>query len=124
MPLWAVGLTVAFARESLDLSAPRQRLLFRVGVGTVGLFVVVNEAERRLLGDIETYLGRVVADDDGYAHDELDGNADSHLRSLLLDESVSVPVRDGDLALGRWQSILLVECDGPRTRSVTVTCTS
>jgi secondary thiamine-phosphate synthase enzyme len=86
--------------------------------------VVVNEAERRLLGDIETYLGRVVADDDGYAHDELDGNADSHLRSLLLDESVSVPVRDGDLALGRWQSILLVECDGPRTRSVTVTCTS
>ena len=51
MPLWAVGLTVAFARESLDLSAPRQRLLFRVGVGTVGLFVVVNEAERRLLGD-------------------------------------------------------------------------
>jgi hypothetical protein len=40
MPLWAVGLTVAFARESLDLSAPRQRLLFRVGVGTVGLLVV------------------------------------------------------------------------------------
>jgi len=86
--------------------------------------VVVNEAEQRLLGDIEGYLEGLVPDADGYAHDELDGNADSHLRTLLLDESVSVPVREGALALGTWQSVLLVDCDGPRTRSVTVTCTS
>ena len=86
--------------------------------------VVVNEHERRLLGDIETALQTLVPETDGYAHDELDGNADSHLRTLLLDESVSVPVRDGSLALGTWQSILLVECDGPRTRSLSVTCTS
>jgi len=86
--------------------------------------VVVNEAEQRLLGDIESYLRELVPDEDGYAHDALDGNADSHLRSLLLDESVTVPIRDGTLALGTWQSVLLVDCDGPRTRSVTVTCTS
>ncbi|WP_277540162.1 secondary thiamine-phosphate synthase enzyme YjbQ [Haloarcula laminariae] len=86
--------------------------------------VVVNEAEQRLLGDVESYLRELVPDEDGYAHDALDGNADSHLRALLLDESVSVPVRDGALALGTWQSVLLIDCDGPRTRSVTVTCTS
>jgi secondary thiamine-phosphate synthase enzyme len=86
--------------------------------------VVVNEAEQRLLGDIESYLRELVPEENGYAHDALDGNADSHLRSLLLDESVSVPVRDGALALGTWQSILLIDCDGPQTRSVTVTCTS
>ena len=86
--------------------------------------VVVNEPEQRLLGDIESYLREVVPRDDGYAHDAIDDNADSHLRALLLDESVSVPVRDGSLALGRWQAVLLVDCDGPRTRSVTVTCTS
>ena len=86
--------------------------------------VVVNEAEQRLLGDIERYLGELVPDEDGYAHDALDGNADSHLRTLLLDESVTVPVRDGSLDLGTWQSILLVDCDGPRTRSLSVTCTS
>lgn len=85
--------------------------------------VVVNEHESRLLDDIETYLHDVVPREDGYAHDAIDGNADSHLRTLLLDESVSIPVRDGDLGLGRWQSILLVECDGPRTRSLTVTWT-
>jgi len=86
--------------------------------------VVVNEAEQRLLGDVESHLRELVPDEDGYAHDALDGNADSHLRTLLLDESVSVPVRDGALALGTWQSVLLIDCDGPRTRSVTVTCTS
>ena len=86
--------------------------------------VVVNEAEQRLLGDVESYLRDVVPHDNGYAHDALDGNADSHLRALLLDESASVPVRGGSLDLGTWQSVLLVDCDGPRTRSVTVTCTS
>lgn len=86
--------------------------------------VVVNEHERRLLSDVEGALQDLVPQHDDYAHDELDDNADSHLRTLLLDESVSVPVREGTLALGTWQSILLVDCDGPRTRSVTVTCTA
>lgn len=86
--------------------------------------VVVNEHEQRLLGDIESYLRDIVPRCDDYAHDEIDDNADSHLRTLLLDESVSIPVRAGSLALGTWQSVLLVDCDGPRARSVSVTCTS
>lgn len=88
---------------------------------TAGL--VVNEPEDRLLSDIEAYLQDVVPQRDDYGHDTIDDNADSHLRTLLLDESVSVPIRDGSLALGTWQSILLIECDGPRTRSVSVTYT-
>jgi secondary thiamine-phosphate synthase enzyme len=84
---------------------------------TAGL--VVNEAESRLLGDVESFLGDLVPDE-GWDHDSLDGNADSHLRALLLGNSVSVPVVDGDLALGRWQSVLLVECDGPRDRTLRV----
>jgi len=55
------------------------------------------------------------------AHDELDGNADSHLRAALIGPDVTVPVEDGELALGTWQSVLFVECDGPRTRTVSVT---
>jgi secondary thiamine-phosphate synthase enzyme len=81
--------------------------------------IAVNEAESRLLGDFETFLRETVPDD-GWAHDELDGNADSHLRALLLGPGETLPVRDGSLQLGRWQSVLLVECDGPRTRSVAV----
>lgn len=81
--------------------------------------IAVNEAERRLLGDFETALAELVPDD-GWAHDEIDDNADAHVRALLVGPSETVPVEDGTLALGTWQSILLVECDGPRTRTVRV----
>jgi secondary thiamine-phosphate synthase enzyme len=84
--------------------------------------LIVNEAESRLLGDVETALADLVPGE-GWDHDALDGNADAHLRAALLGPSVSVPVSDGALDLGRWQSVLLVECDGPRTRRLSVTVT-
>ena len=83
--------------------------------------VVVNEAEPRLLADIEAALASLVPADGGYGHDEVDDNAAAHIRASLLGESVTVPVRDGALALGTWQSILLVEGDGPRERRLDVT---
>ncbi|WP_136715622.1 secondary thiamine-phosphate synthase enzyme YjbQ [Halorientalis salina] len=79
----------------------------------------INEPEPRLLGDIEHAVKSLVPAD-GWDHDQLDGNADAHLRSMLLGRSVTVPVIDGELDLGTWQAVLLVECDGPRTRTVTV----
>jgi secondary thiamine-phosphate synthase enzyme len=85
--------------------------------------LTVQEAEAHLLGDLRSFLAELVPDD-GHAHDALDGNADSHLRATLLGPSVTVPVRDGALALGTWQSIVLVECDGPRERRCNVTVTA
>ena len=84
---------------------------------TAGL--VVNEPESRLLADVEDFLSELVPDE-GWEHDQIDDNADSHLRALLLGESVTVPVLDGEPDLGTWQAILLVECDGPRSRTVEV----
>ncbi|QLG61142.1 secondary thiamine-phosphate synthase enzyme YjbQ [Halorarum salinum] len=85
--------------------------------------IVVNERERRLLSDIERTLELLVPRGEGYDHDAVDDNADAHLHAMLLGGSVSIPVVDGELALGTWQSVLLVECDGPRTRSLEVTTT-
>ncbi|MFC6973796.1 secondary thiamine-phosphate synthase enzyme YjbQ [Halomicroarcula sp. GCM10025709] len=84
---------------------------------TVGL--TVNEAEPRLLGDLADSLADLVADE-GWDHDALDGNADSHVQAMLVGPDVTVPVTEGSLDLGTWQSILLVECDGPRERAVDV----
>lgn len=82
--------------------------------------ITVNEHEARLVKDIEGLLGELVPDGGGYEHDEIDDNAAAHLRSILLGADLTVPVTDGELALGTWQSILLVESDGPRTRTVEV----
>ena len=94
--------------------------------GTVTVFVqhttagiTVNEGERRLLEDFETALSDLVPDS-GWKHDEIDDNADSHIRSLLIGPDTTIPVVDGSLQLGTWQSVLFIECDGPRTRTVQV----
>jgi len=84
--------------------------------------VVLNEAESRLVEDIESFVSDLALDS-GWRHDELDGNADSHLRAMLLGESVQIPVSGGRLQTGTWQSVLFVECDGPRQRTVSVTVT-
>ena len=81
--------------------------------------VVVNEAESRLLDDLAAALDDLIPDS-GWQHDEIDDNADSHVRAMLVGESVTVPVAGGTPQLGRWQSILAVECDGPRSRTLTL----
>ena len=45
-------------------------------------------------------------------------NAHSHLISMLLGSSESIPVVDGAMVIGQWQSVLLVDLDGPRDRTV------
>jgi secondary thiamine-phosphate synthase enzyme len=51
-----------------------------------------------------------------------EGNSDAHLLSSLIGTAVSVPISAGELALGRWQAVFLVELDGPRKRELWVTC--
>ncbi|WP_323677066.1 secondary thiamine-phosphate synthase enzyme YjbQ [Halorubellus sp. PRR65] len=88
-----------------------------VGHTTAG--VCLQEDEHRLRRDVVDFLGEVVADE-GWTHDRLDGNADSHLRAMVLGASETIPVVDGNLRTGTWQSVLFVECDGPRKREFEV----
>lgn len=112
--------------EALDVTDRVGEALPANAAGTCTVFVrhttaglAVNEAESRLLSDVASVLENLVSDD-GWAHDRIDDNAESHLRALMVGPSVTLPVSDGDLDLGTWQSVLLVECDGPRTRTVEV----
>jgi secondary thiamine-phosphate synthase enzyme len=45
-------------------------------------------------------------------------NAHSHLQSIILGNSESIPVVEGTLMLGKWQSVLMLDLDGPRHRTV------
>jgi secondary thiamine-phosphate synthase enzyme len=51
-----------------------------------------------------------------HAHDP--SHAWSHMASSLLGPSLAVPVSGGRLTLGTWQSVLLIELDGPRRRDI------
>jgi secondary thiamine-phosphate synthase enzyme len=88
--------------------------------------VFINEFQQALLEDMKSFLERLVGRIDYWRHNdpklsECDRkNADSHLRAMVLGHTVSLPVRNGALALGNWQSVILAELDGPRERSIHV----
>ncbi|VVB89946.1 Uncharacterised protein [uncultured archaeon] len=82
--------------------------------------IIVNENERGLKNDILDMLEALVPENKSYAHNSIDNNAGAHLRAVLLGMSETIPVEDGHLVLGTWQSIFFVELDGPRDRTVHV----
>lgn len=82
--------------------------------------VIINENERGLKRDILDMLEVLVPENKNYVHNQIDNNADAHLRAILLGMSAVVPIENGHLVLGTWQSIFFVELDGPRTRNVNV----
>ena len=91
---------------------------------TCALFI--NEFQSALIGDLKALIERLVPERDGYRHDDPcysdceRGNAHSHLRAALLGRSIAVGINDGELSLGRFQSIIFAELDGPRKREITV----
>jgi secondary thiamine-phosphate synthase enzyme len=82
--------------------------------------VIINENERGLRSDILEILETLIPENKSYAHNRIDNNADAHLRATLLGNSAVLPIEDGHLVLGTWQSVFFVELDGPRSRSVNV----
>lgn len=88
--------------------------------------LLVNEFQGALVADLKAMLASLIPDGAGYRHDDPRfsdcerGNAAAHLRAALIGRSVAVAVSEGELSLGRFQSILLVELDGPRRREVEI----
>jgi secondary thiamine-phosphate synthase enzyme len=81
--------------------------------------VTINEgADPDVASDVESHLAELVPKESQFEHAE--GNSDSHIKTILVGPACVAPVRDGKLALGKWQAIFLCEWDGPRTRQVEV----
>lgn len=83
--------------------------------------IFVNENEPGLLHDVIKLVNHLVPETSTYRHNLIDNNAVAHLKSIILGNSESIPIIDGKLVLGRWQSIFLAEFDGPKTRKLSVT---
>ncbi len=86
--------------------------------------IMINEDENGLKKDYINFIEKIVIHDD-YFHDRIDNNARSHLMSMLSSQNQTLPVLNGKLSLGVWQSIFFVEFDGPRNnREIIVTLIS
>jgi secondary thiamine-phosphate synthase enzyme len=128
------------APEFLDITHDVQAALCRSGVrdGFVVVFsrhttaaIRINECEPLLIQDMEAMLARIAPAGVYYRHNDLsirtvnlteneDLNGHAHCQHLLMGASEAVPCGGGELLLGRWQRIFLVELDCPREREVLV----
>jgi len=114
-------------RDVLDLTPEIRRALENhdVSNGIVTVFapgstagITTVEFETGLKKDLDVYLEKLFPYGDPYAHHETwhDDNGSSHLQAALIGPSVTIPVVDGELTLGTWQQVVLVDCD-TRSRS-------
>jgi secondary thiamine-phosphate synthase enzyme len=112
----------------VDITAEVNRAVVQseTGDGLCNLFVphttasiIISENwDPDVTSDLLKQLEQIVPREAGYKHSE--GNSQAHILSVMVSTSINVPVHDGKLALGRWQSVMLAEFDGPRERSVYV----
>jgi secondary thiamine-phosphate synthase enzyme len=115
-PIEIVDLT-ARVRDWVRASGVREGLLTVLSPHTTAR-ITLNEREAELQRDMVAFLERLAPADAPYGHnrapvdDRL--NAHAHLLGLFLNASESLPVSNGDLEIGGWQSLFLVELDGPR----------
>jgi len=109
----------SYVQESVAASEVSEGLC-HVCVPHTTAAVVLNENADPAVGDDIVRALEAIVPKLAWRHDE--GNSDAHLLSALLGPAISIPISGGELALGRWQAVFLVELDGPRKRELWVTC--
>ena len=93
--------------------------------------VKINENEPLLLADMAEFLEKICPRENGYQHNNFDirtvnmtpeesPNGHAHLQHLFMGTSETVPIIDGQMQFGTYQSVFFIELDHPRNREVMV----
>jgi secondary thiamine-phosphate synthase enzyme len=108
-----------FVQEAVAASGVAEGVC-HVAVPHTTAAVLLNENADPAVGeDILSALAKILP---AVAWRHSEGNSDAHFLSTMVGHSVMVPINEGELALGRWQAVYLLELDGPRKREIWVTC--
>ena len=117
---WRFRLPAEFGHR--DVTEEVTELVARSGVrdgmvvvsltGSTGAITTI-EYEPGALADLRRALDRLAATDEDYEHNARwgDGNGFSHVRSALLKTSIALPIVDGELSVGTWQQIVVINLD-------------
>ena len=118
----------------IDITGEARAFVRRSGCREGALLVFVNgstasvstiEYEPGLVRDITEALTRLFPPEQDYHHHQAwhDGNGYSHVMATLMKPSITIPIVEGDLLLGTWQQIVVLDFDNkPRRRQVILQC--
>jgi secondary thiamine-phosphate synthase enzyme len=116
----------------VDLTSEVEKFLgeAKAGEGAVTLFIrhtsasltIQENADPSVLADLETALSRLAPENAGWSHDtEGPDDMPGHIRTMLTSVSLNIPVVNGEMVLGTWQAIYLIEHRAhPHRREVVV----
>jgi len=103
--------------EAVSQSGIRNGLVHVFAPHATGI-LILTENEYDLLSDIKTFLEEIIPKHGTYRHPS---NAHAHLRSMLLPPDKTMPVVNGCVEFGTWQSLVFVETDvHPRRRTIII----
>ncbi len=109
------------AREEVRSSGIREGLCALYAQGATAALMIQENADPNLPEDVLDCLDGLIPAG-RWRHDRIDDNGAAHIQAGIVGPSEAIPVRDGDLALSRWQNLFLCDFDGPRrVRRVLVT---
>ena len=113
-------------KECIDITEAVEEVVRRSGVQSGACHVMVlhataaiaiNENDDPNIGvDLITALDRAIPDHAGWLHDRIDNNAHAHIKAAIVGPSETVQIENGELVLGTWQGLMLLDFDGPRSR--------
>jgi secondary thiamine-phosphate synthase enzyme len=128
-----IEVSTARPRELVDITEQARAEVHRSGVregicalyahGATAALMVQENADPNISADVLDCLDGLVPAG-GWRHDRIDSNGAAHIQAGIVGPSETLPVRDGELALSRWQNLFLCDFDGPRrARRILVTVT-
>ncbi len=104
-------------QEEVSLSGIKNGIAHIFAPHATGI-LVLTENDYALINDIKALLEELVPKNKAYQHPS---NAHSHLRSMLLPPDKTLPIVDGKVGFGTWQSLIFVETDVyPRKRTIII----
>ena len=129
MPSIAITISTRRDKQVLDITDRVEQCLAKLGTeeGLCNVVVLhttaalttgeaIEGTDEDLMETLERIIPRIKF---RHAHDP--SHAPDHMISSIVGTSLTLPLRGGKLQLGTWQRVLLVECNGPRDRSIVVT---
>ena len=129
MPTTTITISTRRDKQVLDITNRIHQYLLQTEIsdGLCNIFVAhttagltTGEAIEGTDEDLMETLERMIPQIN-FRHGHDPSHAPDHMISSIIGASLTVPVRDGKLRLGRWQRVLLVECNGPRDREIVIT---
>jgi secondary thiamine-phosphate synthase enzyme len=129
MPSKTIKISTRQSKQVLDITDQVHDFVSQSGVdtGLCNVFVThttagltTGESIEGTDEDLMEVLERIIPKIK-FRHEHDPSHAPDHMISSIVGPSVTIPISGGKLELGTWQSILLVECNGPRERKIVAT---